>query len=163
MAGQSTFDEAPPRRPGLSTFNGAAKADDAEFPPDPKTMPSAAEYNALCRLVIAYGKVVPVAIVDVAFTGGAASVQRFVAAGSHVTTASFTVQRTGPGDTDVLWPEDAFPAPVVDADATITEDVDVDRVRVFPRVSPPAGTRGVTVRTRLGAAGVDARFQLRIY
>ena len=49
------------------------------------------------------------------------------------------------------------------ADASVTEDVEVDRIRVFAHATPPAGLRGVTVRTRLGGAGVDVRFQLRVY
>jgi hypothetical protein len=163
MSDDSTFDANPPFRPGLSVFHGAAKIDDSEYPPNPLLMPSAGEYNIICKLAVAFGKVLPVAIVDIRFSNAAPSVDRFTAAGSSITVATFTLVRNGPGDTDVLWPVNAFPPAIVDADASITEDVEVDRVRVISKVSPPAGLRGVTVRTRLGTVGVDARFQLRIY
>ncbi|WP_394847409.1 hypothetical protein LZC95_08080 [Pendulispora brunnea] len=163
MSDESTFDANPPFRPGLASFHGAVKVDHTEFPPNPLTMPSAGEYNLLCKLVIAYGKVLPVAIVDVKVSNGTASVDRFTAAGSNITLATFTIVRNGAGDIDVLWPATAFPPAVVDADASVTEDVEIDRIRVVTKVSPPPGMRGVTVRTRLGTIGVDARFQLRIY
>lgn len=60
-----------PRRPDLDLdFNGAAKVDDTEEPPDPLTMLGAEEYNGLCKAVTALGRVCPLAII--AFDGAGA-------------------------------------------------------------------------------------------
>jgi hypothetical protein len=61
----NTWDLSPPRRPGLADFNGAAKADDANFTPDPTTMPSAAEYNTMQLLLVALSQMIPSAEVSI--------------------------------------------------------------------------------------------------
>jgi hypothetical protein len=159
----STFDLAPPRRPGVTDFNNASKEDDPDFPPNPVTMPTAGEYNTLCKLMVAMGKVMPVAIVDIKFTTGTPSVDRFVAASSSASLSSFTVVDSGAGVTDVHWDDELLPPPAADPEATITEDVEIDRIRTMVMPSAPAGRVGVRVKTKLGATGTDARFQLKIY
>ncbi len=105
----STFDIAPPYRPGNTDFNGSAKVDDSENPPDPTIMPSAAEYNTLTKLMVAIGKVIPVAVISVKFAGGTPVVQFFSAPGSNVTLGTFTLTDNGIGDTTIGWPTNTFP------------------------------------------------------
>lgn len=70
MATTFTFDLTPPRRPSLDDLGGAAKQDDAEFPPDPTTMPTAQNWNAFARSLEAWGKVVPFLVVQIDMLSG---------------------------------------------------------------------------------------------
>lgn len=159
----STFDLVPPRRPSLDDFNGAEKEDVLEEPPEPKTMPSAAEYNTICRLVEAIGRVTPVAIVDVKFASGAPIVERFACVATAADTGTFVVADAGNGVTDVHWPSTLLPSPSVDPVANVTENVAINSVRTYPMPSPPPGRVGVRVTTQVSGTGTDARFQLRIH
>ena len=107
----STFDLSPPRRPTANDFNGAAKIDDGNFQPDPQTMPSAAEYNTLCLLHAALGKVAPVAVLSVA-GGVSPSITQFVCAGSLPVIGTFTVTRVSAGNVQITWPANTFPPSV---------------------------------------------------
>lgn len=86
MSGNS-FDV--PRRPDLDLdFNGAAKVDDTEEPPDPLTMLGAEEYNTLCKTIAGIGRVCPLAIIAFDGTGAVTSI---LAAKSSVVPANVGV------------------------------------------------------------------------
>lgn len=119
----STFDATPPFRPGTADFNGCAKIDDAEFPPDAATMPSAIEYNKLCDLVIALGKVVSAGVISVGVAAGVYSVASFSAAGNGPVIGTFTVTKNGTGDVSITWPVNTFPPAVCAPEASLNHTV----------------------------------------
>lgn len=156
----NTFELATPRRPGIGDFNGAVK-ENAPDPPDPKTMPSAEEYNTLCRLAVAFGAVLPHTLITVRFNAaGLAIVDRFTSANGNVTLSTFTLAHPAAGDTSIRWPANAFPTPAVGPMVTANDDVDVDRMRAIPLVGPNPGVR---VRTLLGTVGIDVSFTVAVY
>jgi hypothetical protein len=152
----STFDLATPRRPTTNDFNGAAKIDDAQYPPDAQTMPSAFEYNTLCLLVVALGKALPVAVVSV--TGGnPPTLAGFAAPGSAVVSGSFTLTRNAVGDVSITWPANTFPTPAVAPSVSTNAGTwcDADVVAI---------TNGVRVRTYNGTgAATDLSFTVTVY
>ncbi len=154
--GVSTWDLIPPRRPTTNDFNGAAKIDDATYAPNPQTMPSGAEYNTLCLLMVALGKVLPNAVVSV--TGGnPPTLAGFAAPSSSIVGGTFTLTRNSAGDVSVTWPANTFPtsacAPVVAPNAGALCDVDAVAI-----------TNGVRVRTfNAGGAATDLSFTVTIY
>lgn len=104
----NTFDLSPPRRPGTNDFNGIAKYDDASFPPDPTTMPNAAEWNTLEFLMLAVARVCPV--VNLSVTGGVTpSINAFPSVNSNVLIGTFTVVRNSVGNISITWPTNTFP------------------------------------------------------
>jgi hypothetical protein len=145
-----------PRRPILNDFNGAAKIDDANYPPDPQTMPNAAEFNLIARVLVALGAVVPNAVISV--TGGnPPTIFGFTSASSLVTSGTFTLTRNGAGDVSITWPANTFPTPaanpVVSPNAGVLADVDAVAI-----------TNGVRVRT-FNSAGVatDLSFTVQVF
>jgi hypothetical protein len=118
--GLSTFDLDEPRRPSLDDVGGGAKEDDAEEPPDPRTMPYADEYNTFAHLLRAYGRVVATARISV--QGGAAPfVSGHATPGTRLTRESFAVQHHGPGDVSITWPPKTLPTPLCAPAAWINE------------------------------------------
>lgn len=118
----STWDASPSHRPTTADFNGAAKIDDAVYPPDPTTMPSAAEWNTICKTLASIGQVIPNVSIDFTGTGGGGT---FNAARSplsgvavlsgttiSVPTGVITITRNGAGDYSFTWPANTFPTPL---------------------------------------------------
>lgn len=105
----NTWDLSPPQRPSLADFNGASKSDEAAYLPDPTTMPNAAEWNTMGRLLAAMGQMVPNASVSIA-SGGSPTVSSVRTAASAVNSGTFTVTRNGAGDVSITWPANTFPA-----------------------------------------------------
>lgn len=93
----NTFELDEPRRPGSQDFNGAAKVDDQEFTPDAVTMPTAGEYNTMCKLLIGMGAVLPYLIISVANDGASASLLSFVSANGNLENTDFTISRVSSG------------------------------------------------------------------
>ena len=154
----STFDIAPPYRPGNADFNGSAKVDDSENPPDPTIMPSAAEYNTLTKLMVALGKVIPTAVISIKFTAGVPSVDLFSAPGNNVTLGTFTVTDNGAGDTSVTWPVNTFPAAVAQPTVSLNQDTNLGAARAF------AIANGVRIKTpNLAGTLTDAAYTVCIY
>ena len=153
---ESASSSLPPRRPILNDFNGAVKIDDANYPPDPQTMPNSAELNLYGRIHVAVGAVVPNAILSV--TGGPPTLLAgFVSPSTLVSSGTFTVVRNGAGDVSITWPANTFPV-----------------AQVGPMVSTNAGTQcsgdavaitnGVRVRTYNSAgAATDYSFTVQIF
>lgn len=121
--GTSTFDVVPPYRASPTDFNGCAKQDDAENPPDAATMPSAAEYNTLCNQAVALGKVVSAAILSLQVVATVYSVLAFSAAGNAPVLGTFTVTKNGVGDVSITWPANTFPPAVCGPEASLNHTV----------------------------------------
>lgn len=107
----STFDLVPPTRPGTETFNGIAKEDDSDEPPDPQTMPNAAEWNTIEWLIVAIGRVMPVAVISV--TGSTATVTGFGTAPEAPILSTFTMAHPSTGVVEITWPTNTFPTPTM--------------------------------------------------
>lgn len=157
-----TFDGDPPnsvapRRPGIDDVGGAAKLDDQQYPPDPQTMPTAADENQAERLLVGYGKVVPAIIISVKFTAGAPVLDAFAAVGFNITTPDITFTDHADGDTSVLIATGELP-PVSwkPMGLTLNEDVEIDRMRAIPV------TNGVRVKTKLGAVLTNCAFTIAL-
>jgi hypothetical protein len=152
--GVSTFDLDTPRRPELDDLGGAQKLDDAEFPPDPETMPCAAEYNTFAHLLRAYGRAL--ASVVLSIEGGAAPfVAGLRAPGTRIVPATFVVNRNAPGDVTITWPPRTLPASLTAPSATINED-GAFTIAAF------AVPNGVRVKTHEGGTPKDAAFTVEI-
>lgn len=159
------FDLDPPVRPGVDAFNGIAKVNKGGKPvPDPSTMPSAEEWNTICHMLVATGRVVPSAVLRIQNTG-AASILRALAAGGNVLPGTFTVTRVSAGYLQVKWPRSGSAAlPALNfARVTQYDDVEIDRIRCFPWAGAGAGFEGVEIKTKLGAAATDASVVLEIF
>lgn len=149
------FDIIPPRRPGIDDVGGAAKIDDAEFPPDPVEMPTAADDNQHQNLIVRYGLVVPVAVITVHLTAGVPSVFSVSSVVGSVVTGSFTVTDNGVGDTSLVWTANKFPAPVAGPTANVTG-------ATIGQASAVAITNGVRVKTA-NAAGAAADLDVVVF
>src|SRR3954470_23186372 len=71
-----TFDLTPPRRPGIDDVGGGAKLDDQSDPPDPVTMPTAADDNQKSFLVVKVCGIVPVLEGSVHFAAGVPAINQ---------------------------------------------------------------------------------------
>ncbi len=119
-----TFDIVPPRRPSLDDCGGGKLIDDAENPPDPETMPYAAQLNQLQKQVARFGGSVAVARFSIVFNAGTPSIGQFVCLPTGPITSTFTVTDNGNGDTTISWPANTFPSSVLKpAGLTLNEDV----------------------------------------
>lgn len=105
-----TYDLPVPARPGLLDVGGAAKQNAAGLPPpNPTTDLDATDWNQVSALVVALGKVCPVARISVNQSGTAYSVGSFTAAGDNVVIGNFTCTRQTIGWVQVTWPANTFP------------------------------------------------------
>lgn len=157
-AASFTFDQVPPFRPALADLGGADYEDDAAFPPDPDTMPNAAEHNERARNQAALNRVAPIALISIAFSGGTPSVQACSGMPTAVVSGLFTVTDNGGGDTSIEWPADTFPSALVPATAALVADFD-------GTICAYAITNGVRVKTRARSSGTgtDANFVVSIH
>lgn len=159
----STWDLVPPRRPGVDDFNGCAKMDDAEFPPDPETMPSAAEWNTKGLLLVALGKVVPNARISVHFANGAPTLASFTAAPNAVTVTTLSVARTAggslAGDVSITWPAGTFPEPLTQPSEM---GVNVDGPPAAWAISATNIPNGIRVLTTVAVTATDLPFTVGV-
>lgn len=103
MASNYTFDLTPARCPSLDDLGGAAKQDDAQYPPNPVTMATAQNWNQFARFIEGAGKMLPFCAIHVAFSGGAPGVISLDSMRSTLTTASVILTDNGNGDTTISW------------------------------------------------------------
>jgi len=115
---QSTFDLVPPRRIGKGDFNGIAKVDDENEPPDPTIMPNAAEWNTMEYLIIALCRVLPVAVLSITNTG-TPTLTSYITAPTGPTSETFTITKTGVGNILISWPANTFPVYAAQPVATL--------------------------------------------
>ena len=155
-----TWDENPPRRPGLSDITGGTKENRPGRAPDPVTMPCAEEDNQRAKQIAAMAAVVPMAILYITFPAGVPTVA-VKAVGTNVVAGDFTAVDNGPGDTTIHWAASVLPpvwsAPIMSQ----VEDLEIDRMRAFYTTS--GANQAVQVKTSLGGAGTDAAFVVEIY
>jgi hypothetical protein len=147
-----TFDETPPRRPGIGDVGGGAKEDDVEFPPDPVTMPTAADANQMALQIVGLWAVSAAAIVHVTFSGSTPSIAGVFSPRTGLVAADFALTDNGLGDTSVVHAGGKLPPATFPAFALQVDDVEIDRVRAVPV------TNGARVKTKLGATGTDCNF-----
>lgn len=146
---------AVPARPSLDDLGGADLEDDQEYPPDPETDPTAAAWNQRARVHSAHAKVVPVMLLSVRFVAGAPTVEDFSSTSSTLVAGDLVITDNGDGDTSVAVPADTLPLPIAKPMLSIWEDVEIDRQRAVY-----VSATEVRVKTKLGAVGTDAGFQL---
>lgn len=99
-----------PYRPGINDVGGAAKIDDQNAPPDPVTMPTAAEWNEFSLLLVAFAKVTGAALLYVT-NAGTPAISGLRAASSIILTADFAIVDHGAGDTEITSPATKIMAP----------------------------------------------------
>lgn len=161
-----TFDDDPPHRPGLSELGGGAKENSLQFPPNPVKHPTAEDFNQMSLQHAAVGKVAPLAILFVTFSGGTPSIAACMAPGTDVVGGSFTVSDAGNGNTLISWktgssqPAGALPA-AVGVMAWQIDDTEIDRIRAILTTS--GGDPAVRVKTKLGAVATDCNFGVIIF
>lgn len=99
-----SFDLTPPFRPSLASLGGAAKRDDARFPPDPVTMPTAMNWNFIVQLLVAQAKFMPFISFIVDFISGTPTIVNVRSARPALEDPSlFTVTDQGSGLTRISW------------------------------------------------------------
>jgi len=156
---ENTLALVPPRRPTEDDFGGAAKENDAQFPPNALTMPTAEEWNEKVRMLAAAWRVTPVAVVPVTFIAGAPTVGTPQCGNPALTSATFTPTDVGPGETTIAWPAGTFPSATVPPKAFIDA---VAGIWFAPIVVP--GVDSVTIKTYDSTSTPgDADFTLFIF
>lgn len=160
LPADNTLALTPPRRPTEDDFGGTERVDDALFPPNPVTMPTAADYNERGRMLAAVWRMAPVAILPMTFIAGAPTKGTPQSGNPALTSATFTVVDNAAGDTTITWPADTFPAAVRPPQAEV--DDPAHGSWLHPTCEPV--TNGVRVKTR-NSAGVlaDVGFTLVLY
>lgn len=162
MASDYTYDLTPPRRPSLDDLGGAAKRDDAAFPPNPLTMPTAQNWNQFARLDEGRGKFDIFITFEIRFNAGAPYIASVRSMRSSLTTASFAAPTdNGAGDTTISWAPIAASFPPKNREPGVELIGDGD-YRVPTTDTTTANT--VRVRTRDGTGAlVDAPFYVHVY
>lgn len=138
-----TWDESPPRRPGIDDVGGGQKVNGVPAP-DPVRMLTAEDCNQTAAQIAAMGRVVGVCKISVRFSGGTPVLYKFSAPGSDVETATFTITDNGTGDTSITWPANTFPTLVVEAEAFVNGATPA-------MIAAESITNGVRVRTKSDA------------
>lgn len=162
MASDYSFNLTPPRRPSLADLGGAAKQDDAAYPPDPLTMVTAQNWNQFARFIEGAGKFQPFVAIEVRFAAGVPYIAAVTSMRSTLEVTSFVAPTdNGAGDTTVSFAAIAgqFPPANMPPEAYLIGDGDMR----YPTTDTSVANT-VRVRTR-NSAGVltDFPFVVRIY
>lgn len=102
-------DDNDPRRPSTDDLGGDEKEDNAAYPPDPVTMPTAAGWNQQVQQIAALAKMASACKLDVRYTAGAPAIYAAVTPNPDITVATFTVTDSGTGVVLIEWPANTFP------------------------------------------------------
>lgn len=110
----NTLALVPPRRPTIEDLGGVAKENDAKFPPNPVTQPTAEDWNEKTRMLAAAWRTVPVAVIPVTFVAGAPTIGDVQCGNPALVAGDFTPTDHGGtgGDTTIAWAANTFPAPI---------------------------------------------------
>lgn len=100
-----------PRRPGIGDVGGAAKLDDQQYPPDPETMPTAADENQQERVLVGLARLAALATLYVKYSAGVPSVYAVIAPGTLLQASDFTVVDTATGTVTITCPATKIPPP----------------------------------------------------
>lgn len=161
MASNYTFDLTPCRRPSLADLGGAAKQDDAAFPPDPLTMATAQNWNAWARQQEGQGKLIPFCTIYVTFSAGTPSITTLNSMRSTLLANMLNVTDNGAGDTTISWA--AIPTAFPPANRPPRVDIVGDGAFLMPTVDTSVANT-VRVRTRNSAGTlVDQAFVVEIF
>lgn len=157
-----TYNLTPPRRPSLADLGGAEKRNDARYPPDPVTMPTAPDWNQFAVLFEGMNKLVPFIEFEIRFSAGAPYIASVRSMRSSLTTASFAAPTdNGVGDTTISW------APIATSFPPKNREPSVELIGDGDFRYPTADTstaNTVRVRTRDGAGALaDVPFYVRVY
>ena len=155
-----TYDQTPPRRPSIDDVGGGLKENETPAP-DPVSMLTAEDENQQEKLMVAAHRLLPLAIVQVTFTGGVPSVTAAVGLGTGVDATDFTATDNANGDTTISWPSALMPAVGMPPRVWQTDDIEIDRVRAL--ATSFGGNPAVRVKTKLAAVGTDCNFALEIF
>jgi hypothetical protein len=144
-----------PRRP---TLDDTDPTFENRMPLPLAGQPYAEQANLVARLVAAYGRMLPVASIEVHFLAGVPFVDSLVCCSEVLTASDLTVTDNGTGDVTVTWPANSFPAQSQSPEVVMVEDGE------WLQPTATAVTNGVNVFTRdLGGILTDGRFKVRIY
>jgi len=151
------------RRPGIDDVGGGAKEDDADFPPNPVTMPTAADANQAAFQIVALGAMTPIVSFSVTFSVDTPSIAYFASVRTDLVVGDFTVVDNGNGDTTIHWAAGTFPQRSREPGGlTINSDADNRGSRAYAYSS--GATRGVRVKTLNGSAtATDLDFSVDCY
>lgn len=150
-----TYDQSPWHRPGIDELGGFGMRDVTK-PRDPRSVPSALTFAQLTQQIVGGAKGIPSVRLQIEFVAGSPVITQFQALSTLVRASDFRIQRNGPGDISIflaVWQGESL----LPHELTIAEDVEIDRRRIFPIVG------GWRVKTKLGAAGVDAAFVVALH
>ena len=158
-----TFDEVPPWRPGESDLDGFDKVDDAAYPPNPVTDPTAKGWVQMAQLVQKMAGLVPHTSLSVSVDNSlsVATVNSCTSLITGVTTSTFTAIANYPlANVTITWPAGTFPTAVRDPQAIMTGALSGNVVIV----SAEAITNGVKVHSEDGTGyGTGQNFNLDIF
>lgn len=155
----NTLALVPPRRPTIEDLGGVAKENDAKFPPNPVTQPTAEDWNEKTRMLAAAWRTVPVAVIPVTFNAGAPTIGDVQCGNPALVAGNFTPIDNGPGDTTIEWAANTFPAAICSPVAIINMATGVWFV---PTVIE--GTNQVRIQTAdSSSTAADANFTLFIF
>jgi hypothetical protein len=163
LSSVSTYEQSLSHRPAIEELGGGAFQDDPINPPNVALHPSAGMFNQAAKQVVALARMSPLLKIQVEFFSGAPKITQLVCVNPALTVATFTslgglVMAYGTGDTQIQFLA-GNPFPVISMQPnglTIIEDVEIDRARIIPS---GAGWR---IKTKLGAAGVNAAFVFQV-
>lgn len=148
----SPFDLSPARRPNTDDFNGIAKEDDDEDPPNPREQPNAGEWNTIEWILMSLGRVMPVVVISVV----ANVVTQVTAAGKDLDTTDFALVVNGTGDVSITWPANSIPSSVAGPVASLNTGPGMIHAALI--------TNGVQVKTYDGAGSpADQSFTVQIF
>lgn len=154
-----TWKQTPPKRPSINDVGGGQKANGTPAP-DPVRHLTAEDVNQTAQQLVALGATVPVALVCIAFSGGAPYVASVVCVRDDVSSSDFTLTDLAAGDTKIAYDTTKFPPPAAKPAADVNGPTPA-----LVACDWYAGSPGqVRVRTHdAAAAGVDVAFTLRLY
>ena len=155
-----------PYRPGAADFNGIALADSAVYPPNPRTMPTAALLNTWSAMAVMLGRLCQNLTMSVRYVSNAPVIDSFTtaptAAASLPAASTFTIARTAGGsafgDITITWPAGTFPAALTQPKAYLNWALGPTSFSI----GIVAVTNGVRVTTTQGNALVDLPFTFEV-
>ena len=156
-ANGSTFDLTPARRPSLDDTGGVGFQDSIKAPPDPATMPNAAQQNAGNAHSAAFGGVIAHTVISIHYASGTPGVLLVGSARAGVIAGTFTVTPNATGDVSITWAAGTFPP------AIALPMVSVNALSSLHAVAMPI-TNGVRVQVYNDSAALtNGDFTVAIY